>query len=148
MPGIDACYPLSKTAEAFWYFEKVHPKGKVVITMEKNHTGQGEGKVNNAVVNRYIAYCGNDCTQCPQYQKDCAEGCLGTACANYCRTCIVRLCNLEHQSANCAQCAEYPCQKLEKQFENMANDGFGHWAIAARKVLQEIHQSKFISNQK
>lgn len=31
MPIIDGCYPLSKTAEAFWYFEKVHPKGKVVI---------------------------------------------------------------------------------------------------------------------
>ena len=27
-PVIDGCYPLSKTAEAFWYFEKVHPKGK------------------------------------------------------------------------------------------------------------------------
>jgi NADPH:quinone reductase-like Zn-dependent oxidoreductase len=36
MPVIDGCYPLSKTPEAFWYFEKVHPKGKVVITMEKN----------------------------------------------------------------------------------------------------------------
>lgn len=31
MPVIDGCYPLSKTAEAFWYFEKVHPKGKVII---------------------------------------------------------------------------------------------------------------------
>ena len=30
MPVIDGCYPLSKTPEAFWYFEKVHPKGKVV----------------------------------------------------------------------------------------------------------------------
>jgi len=36
MPVIDECYPLSKTSEAFWYFEKVHPKGKVVITMEEN----------------------------------------------------------------------------------------------------------------
>ncbi len=36
MPVIDGCYPLSKTPEAFWYFEKVHPKGKVVITMEEN----------------------------------------------------------------------------------------------------------------
>ena len=36
VPVIDECYPLSKTAEAFWYFEKVHPKGKVVITMEEN----------------------------------------------------------------------------------------------------------------
>lgn len=33
-PIIDKCYPLSKTPEAFWYFEKVHPKGKVVITMD------------------------------------------------------------------------------------------------------------------
>jgi len=32
VPVIDGCYPLSKTAEALWYFEKVHPKGKVVIT--------------------------------------------------------------------------------------------------------------------
>jgi NADPH:quinone reductase-like Zn-dependent oxidoreductase len=33
MPVIDGCYPLSKTPEAFWYFEKVHPKGKVVISL-------------------------------------------------------------------------------------------------------------------
>lgn len=33
MPVIDGCYPLSKTPEAFWYFEKVHPRGKVVISM-------------------------------------------------------------------------------------------------------------------
>jgi NADPH:quinone reductase-like Zn-dependent oxidoreductase len=37
MPVIDGCYPLSKTAEAFWYFEKVHPKGKVVISVEHDH---------------------------------------------------------------------------------------------------------------
>jgi NADPH:quinone reductase-like Zn-dependent oxidoreductase len=33
MPVVDGCYPLSKTPEAFWYFEKVHPKGKVVISV-------------------------------------------------------------------------------------------------------------------
>ena len=32
-PVIDGCYPLSKTSEAFWHFEKEHPRGKVVITM-------------------------------------------------------------------------------------------------------------------
>jgi NADPH:quinone reductase-like Zn-dependent oxidoreductase len=32
-PVIDQCYPLSKTAEAFRYFEKGHARGKVVITM-------------------------------------------------------------------------------------------------------------------
>lgn len=34
---IDGCYPLSKAPEAFWYFEKEHPRGKVVITMDENH---------------------------------------------------------------------------------------------------------------
>ncbi len=37
MPVIDDCYPLGETADAFWYFEKEHPKGKVVITVEENH---------------------------------------------------------------------------------------------------------------
>ena len=37
VPVIDGCYPLSKTAEAFWYFEKVHARGKVVITMEHSN---------------------------------------------------------------------------------------------------------------
>jgi NADPH:quinone reductase-like Zn-dependent oxidoreductase len=34
MPVIDGCYPLRNTPEAFWYFEKEHAQGKVVITME------------------------------------------------------------------------------------------------------------------
>ena len=33
-PVIDGCYPLSKTAEAFRYFENEHAKGKVVITIK------------------------------------------------------------------------------------------------------------------
>jgi NADPH:quinone reductase-like Zn-dependent oxidoreductase len=33
VPVIDGSYPLSKTADAFRYFEKVHPRGKVVIRM-------------------------------------------------------------------------------------------------------------------
>jgi NADPH:quinone reductase-like Zn-dependent oxidoreductase len=141
VPVIDACYPLSKTAEAFRCFERVHPKGKIVITMIENHCAREEKNVGEATDTRYIAYCGNDCTQCPQYKQDCVEGCLGTACANYCNTCIVRLCNLDHKSANCAQCSEYPCQRLENQYMNMVNDGFAEWAVAARKVLEEIRQS-------
>jgi len=37
MPVIDGCYPLSKTPEAFWYFEKEHAQGKVVITVEHDN---------------------------------------------------------------------------------------------------------------
>lgn len=36
-PVIDCCYPLREAAEAFRYFEEVHPKGKVVITMAQNN---------------------------------------------------------------------------------------------------------------
>ena len=36
IPVIDGCYPLNKIAEAFWYFEKEHAKGKVVITIKQN----------------------------------------------------------------------------------------------------------------
>ena len=31
IPVVDGCYPLRETADAFRYFEKVHPRGKVVI---------------------------------------------------------------------------------------------------------------------
>lgn len=33
VPVIERCYPLSETAEAFQYFEDVHAKGKLVITV-------------------------------------------------------------------------------------------------------------------
>ena len=33
VPVIDGCYPLSKTSEAFKYFEEDHPRGKVVISV-------------------------------------------------------------------------------------------------------------------
>jgi NADPH:quinone reductase-like Zn-dependent oxidoreductase len=36
VPVIDGCFPLSKVAEALWYFEKEHTQGKVVITVEHN----------------------------------------------------------------------------------------------------------------
>jgi NADPH:quinone reductase-like Zn-dependent oxidoreductase len=42
VPVIDGCYPLSKTPAALWHFEKDHPKGKVVITLEENHKTQGD----------------------------------------------------------------------------------------------------------
>jgi NADPH:quinone reductase-like Zn-dependent oxidoreductase len=36
VPVVDASYPLSKTVEAFWPFEKDHAQGKIVITVEFN----------------------------------------------------------------------------------------------------------------
>ena len=37
IPVIDGCYPLAKVAEAFWYFEKEHAQGKVIITVEHDN---------------------------------------------------------------------------------------------------------------
>ena len=42
LPVIDGCYPLSKTAEALRYFEKVHAKGKVVIIVKQQKEGKNE----------------------------------------------------------------------------------------------------------
>jgi NADPH:quinone reductase-like Zn-dependent oxidoreductase len=33
VPVIDKCYPLSQIVDAFWYFEKEHARGKVVVTL-------------------------------------------------------------------------------------------------------------------
>lgn len=33
VPVIDGCYPLSEIARAFWYFEKEHARGKVIINV-------------------------------------------------------------------------------------------------------------------
>jgi NADPH:quinone reductase-like Zn-dependent oxidoreductase len=37
VPVVDKCYPLSETAEAFRYFEEVHARGKVVISVTDNN---------------------------------------------------------------------------------------------------------------
>jgi NADPH:quinone reductase-like Zn-dependent oxidoreductase len=47
VPVIDGCYPLSKTAEAFRYFEKVHAKGKVVIIVEQQDEEKNEKDLYN-----------------------------------------------------------------------------------------------------
>ncbi|MHC1739794.1 MAG: DUF3795 domain-containing protein [Anaerolineaceae bacterium] len=90
--------------------------------------------------NRYIAYCGIDCTVCPRYQNDCAEGCLGSKPANDCGACAVRRCSLEKLVINCAYCDKYPCEILKQQYANMKMVGYGEWATIAQTVLDEIRR--------
>ena len=40
LPVIDRCYPLSETAEAIRYLVEGHARGKVVITVDQNHTSE------------------------------------------------------------------------------------------------------------
>lgn len=37
-PVIDRCYPLSETAEAIRYLETGHARGKIIITMQPDHS--------------------------------------------------------------------------------------------------------------
>lgn len=42
-PVIDGCYPFGETAEAFRYFETVHPRGKVIIMVKQDGSRQVAG---------------------------------------------------------------------------------------------------------
>ena len=94
--------------------------------------------------NRYVAYCGIDCSQCPQYQNSCPDGCLGITCVDYCGQCEVRKCGMDRQSVNCGYCKIYPCQKLENQYTNMELGGYGEWATAAKAILEGIRSGNKI----
>ncbi len=92
---------------------------------------------------KIIAACGNDCSACPRYAAHPCEktehellhtaelwmkigyrdhivsteeiSCLGCGPENWCRYRIVRCCE-ERRIKNCAECVEYPCEKLEACF--------------------------------
>jgi hypothetical protein len=96
---------------------------------------------------RIIAYCGLVCNDCPifiatfenngqkkielanQYTSDSYKvtpedinctGCTsrGSNVFKFCLECDIRLCGIEKEIPNCAYCGVYPCNKLEKPFEN------------------------------
>ena len=94
--------------------------------------------------NKIIAACGNDCSACPRYTAHPYEkaedellhtaelwmkigyrdhivsneeiSCLGCRPENWCRYRIAECCE-EKNIKNCAECAEYPCEKLKECFE-------------------------------
>ena len=109
-----------------------------------------------------IAYCGLVCSDCPAYIATQAndpaaleavaaqwrveynapgftaasvacDGCLsGPNKCSHCGDCNIRACGVAHGVANCAHCAEYPCEKLE---------GFFAMVPAVRATLDQIHQA-------
>lgn len=96
---------------------------------------------------KLIAYCGLNCTECPAFiatknddnakRKETAElwtkqfgqeikpedinceGCLPDTGKKlgYCFVCEIRKCGQEKGMENCAYCADYACEKLEKFFQ-------------------------------
>lgn len=113
-------------------------------------------------MDKIIAYCGLVCSDCSAYvatqandqealervaaqwreeydapnitvESVICDGCLdgGRKCS-HCAECEIRACGVARGVANCAHCADYACEKLEKFF------GF---VPGARGVLDEIRQS-------
>ncbi len=112
-------------------------------------------------MDRMVSYCGLVCTTCPAYEAtrdnddakrkataglwakaygsdikpediNC-QGCLSTAgkMFNYCRVCEIRKCGTSRNLKNCAQCAEYACDKLARFFV---------MAPQAKATLEEIRK--------
>jgi hypothetical protein len=62
------------------------------------------------LADKYIAYCGYDCTGCQYYGGSC-DGCLASndqRLRSGALECSVRTCNMERGVANCGHCEEYP----------------------------------------
>ncbi len=108
---------------------------------------------------RIVAYCGLVCSECEAYVltqandrvgleqlaakwrvefnapdmtvKDVTcDGCLATErLGSYCSMCEIRACGMERGVVNCAHCAEYGCEKLDK---------FLSMAPPARETLEAI----------
>jgi hypothetical protein len=110
---------------------------------------------------RIIAYCGLNCSDCPTFKatkaNDNAErkrvaelwtkeygrpfkaedincnGCLsrGSRVFNYCNVCEIRKCGQQREVENCAYCNDYKCLTLSKMHEQ---------APKAKSNLEEIHR--------
>ena len=93
---------------------------------------------------KIVAACGNDCSSCPRYVAHPYEktedellhtaelwmkigyrdhvvsvegiSCLGCRKENWCRYQIIKCCG-ERSVKNCAECVEYPCEKLTECFD-------------------------------
>lgn len=105
---------------------------------------------------KVIAFCGYDCTNCPVYQATMKKdlellkiilynakedatietlGCRGcTDCLvvnQFCNKCPIRLCALNKKVINCGHCEDFPCNKLD----NISADTF--------EYLDDLYKKKF-----
>lgn len=114
--------------------------------------------------NPILAYCGLNCKDCEAYkatqEKDVetlakiaerwseqdnasyvpedmiCEGCDGDKLNKYCQDCEVRGCGMENRFKTCAECDEYPCKKLYKEWKSWVESD---WTIA-KSNLDKIRE--------
>ena len=125
---------------------------------------------------KMIAFCGLTCHECPallatktnddgkraevaqlwseQFKADIkpehinCDGCLvvGKKLYKYCATCEVRTCGFKKKVENCAYCDEYPCEKLNKHWEEENVIGIERvgeeWGNKAKANLEEIRKNQ------
>jgi hypothetical protein len=123
---------------------------------------------------KMIAFCGVICIECPVYiatqnndderRKKVAQewssadeprkpddincyGCLviGKRLYQFCSTCEIRACGIKKKVENCAYCDEYPCEKLNKHWEEeniveLKRAG-EEWGSKAKTNLEEIRKN-------
>ena len=58
-----------------------------------------------------LAPCGFDCINCPIYNKGC-NGCNSNNLYSFCLNCLIRQCVKDRNYANCSNCQNYSCDKL------------------------------------
>lgn len=110
---------------------------------------------------KMIAFCGIDCGECPAYKatqtdnsKKLAEvakewssdelklgpkdvlcdGCHSERVFRWAHSCTTRQCGLEKGVENCAQCDEYLCDKLEKQWGMLGEET----RVACKATLDDL----------
>ena len=111
-----------------------------------------------------ISFCGIDCNACPAYIATQAndtkkladvakgwsseefplgpddilcDGCHTERVTKFVPECTTRLCGLEKGVSNCAQCGEYVCEKLEKQWGMLGEET----ATSSKAALDKLSLS-------
>jgi hypothetical protein len=114
-----------------------------------------------------LAYCGNDCNYCPRYvatqsgdkgrlqelaavwkklgwRDDILRPeemvCYGCSSVHWCRY-GVRECALEKRIDNCAECENYPCEKITKTFNQTRLYARKSKGILSRKEYQRFQKA-------
>jgi hypothetical protein len=113
-----------------------------------------------------IAYCGLNCRECEAFKAterrdfdalrelaqrwgehdktayrpmdlEC-EGCKSNRLNEYCDRCSVRECGVFHGFESCAECEEYPCDKLSREWETWHD---ADWP-SAKVILDNMKENK------
>ncbi|MEX0323294.1 MAG: DUF3795 domain-containing protein [Puniceicoccaceae bacterium] len=93
------------------------------------------------------AYCGLYCGTCRMYTGGKCTGCKGPVetMAAHCQKCKIRPCAEEKGVKSCAECAEFPCDKI-KAFHN-PDKPMGRKAAANCEAIKSVGYDKWLAQQ-